>query len=410
MMHRRRRPQNAGEAHARLRRAIAGEPLPLALIDLDALDRNLETLAATARARGKTLRLATKSIRSIAVMKYLLQRGGGVLRGVMAFAAREAALLVEHGIDDVLVAYPTLDPHDARAIAETNTRARVSIVVDSEAHLEPLDAAAAAAKTRVPVIIDADMSYRPFGGALHLGVRRSPLHDADAVVALARSIARRAHLELAGVMGYEAQIAGIADDGDGSQLGNLAKRAIRGASRHDVSRLRADIAARLRAEGFAISIFNGGGTGSLSWSSEEDALTEVTAGSGFLAGHLFDGYRGLSLAPAAMFALQVVRRPAEGIVTCAGGGYVASGEPATDRLPLPWLPEGLSLTRLEAAGEVQTPLRVPRGTSIALGDPIFFRHAKSGELAERFLEYLLVRGERIEARAPTYRGLGACFG
>jgi D-serine deaminase-like pyridoxal phosphate-dependent protein len=60
---------------------------------------------------------------------------------------------------------------------------------------------------------------------------------------------------------------------------------------------------------------------------------------------------------------------------------------------------------------VQTPLAVPRGVEaeLELGDPVFFRHAKAGELAEHFAEYLLVRGSRIEARAPTYRGLGRCF-
>jgi D-serine deaminase-like pyridoxal phosphate-dependent protein len=47
--------------------------------------------------------------------------------------------------------------------------------------------------------------------------------------------------------------------------------------------------------------------------------------------------------------------------------------------------------------------------SVRLGDPVFFRHAKAGELAEHFAEYLLVRGSRIEGRVPTYRGMGKCF-
>jgi D-serine deaminase-like pyridoxal phosphate-dependent protein len=58
---------------------------------------------------------------------------------------------------------------------------------------------------------------------------------------------------------------------------------------------------------------------------------------------------------------------------------------------------------------VQTPLTVPENVALRPGDPVFFRHAKAGELAEHFNEYLLVRGEVIEARAPTYRGIGKCF-
>jgi D-serine deaminase-like pyridoxal phosphate-dependent protein len=69
----------------------------------------------------------------------------------------------------------------------------------------------------------------------------------------------------------------------------------------------------------------------------------------------------------------------------------------------------MQLLPLEGAGEVQTPLRLPAGVELALGEPVFFRHAKAGELAEHFNEYLLVRGDRIEARIPTYRGLGRCF-
>ena len=82
-------------------------------------------------------------------------------------------------------------------------------------------------------------------------------------------------------------------------------------------------------------LFNGGGTGSVAWSAEDPALTEVAAGSGFLDSHLFDGFRGLALEPAAFFALQVTRRPAPGLVTCQGGGFVASGAAGPDRLPLP---------------------------------------------------------------------------
>jgi D-serine deaminase-like pyridoxal phosphate-dependent protein len=104
-----------------------------------------------------------------------------------------------------------------------------------------------------------------------------------------------------------------------------------------------------------------------------------------------------------------VRRPGPNLVTCHGGGYIASGASGPDRLPVPALPPGLELLPMEGAGEVQTPLRVPRGVSLRLGDPVLFRHAKAGELAEHAAEYLLVRGDHLEDRAPTYRGLGHCF-
>jgi D-serine deaminase-like pyridoxal phosphate-dependent protein len=61
------------------------------------------------------------------------------------------------------------------------------------------------------------------------------------------------------------------------------------------------------------------------------------------------------------------------------------------------------------AGEVQTPLHVPAGTDLALGDAVLFRPAKAGEPLERFTTVLLVAKGKIEARVPTYRGEGLCF-
>ncbi|HEY6463799.1 MAG TPA: hypothetical protein VIY73_26700, partial [Polyangiaceae bacterium] len=267
---------------------------------------------------------------------------------------------------------------------------------------EVLAAAAREQGTQIPVVLELDVAWRPVGALLHVGVRRSPLRDASDVVALARRAASTKGLSFHGVMAYEAQIAGVPDR-------SPAVRAMKAASRRDVEHVRREIANALQAAGLGPTVFNGGGTGSIASCARERALTEVTAGSGFLDSHLFDAYRGLSLEPAAFFAVPVVRRPRPGIVTCHGGGFVASGSAGPERLPVPALPPGLRLLPLEGAGEVQTPLELGPGVTLALGDPVFFRHAKAGELAEHFLEYLLVRGDRIEARAPTYRGLGRCF-
>jgi D-serine deaminase-like pyridoxal phosphate-dependent protein len=288
-------------------------------------------------------------------------------------------------------------------------QATLAIVVDSLAQVEPLDAAGVAEGTRIPLVVEADMSWRPGGGKLHLGVRRSPLRTPEAVVDLAERIAARRGVRFHGIMGYEAQIAGLGDANPFQKRLNRAKRLIRERSRPFVEETRERIARLLNERGLPPKVFNGGGTGSLNWCTAESALTEVTAGSGFLASHIFDFYRHLKLRPAAFFALQVVRRSDAGFVTCLGGGYVASGPPGMDRLPVPWLPAGLRLVSAEGAGEVQTPLQVPAGVDLDLGDPVFFRHAKAGELAEHFTHYLLFRGDRVVERVPTYRGMGHAF-
>lgn len=369
--------------YERYRSALRGEPLPAAIVDLDAFDANLAAMLEPVRAAGKALRIATKSVRCPALIRRALEGGA---RGLMTYSAAETAFLAGQGFSDLLLAYPTMFPGEA-------VRAGAAVVIDCDQH-------AAALPDGAPVVIDVDVSYRVAG--LHLGVRRSPLREPEEVVALARRIAGR--LEFRGLLAYEAQIAGLADVGSARLLKRL--------SRPDVARRRARLDAALREAGLKPKIFNGGGSGSLASSCAEAVLTEVTAGSALLAGHLFDrmpspsGRAGASgFRPALRFALEASRRPARGLVTCLGGGIIASGAPGRDRLPLPMAP--LRLLPLEGAGEVQTPLEGAAG--VELGAPVFFRPAKSGEPAERFNEYLLVRGDRVVERAPTYRGLGRAF-
>jgi D-serine deaminase-like pyridoxal phosphate-dependent protein len=381
--------------------AIAREPLPLAFVDLEALDRNIEKIAAPARARNKKLRVASKSIRSIELLRRIVEKSGAC--GIMAYAVREAEFLATHGFSDVLIAYPTAQRSDLELFADLTRRGvTVSIVVDSIQHLDLLEAAGAAAGVKLAVIVEVDMSYRPLAGAIHLGVRRSPLHDVEEIARVCTRAAASAHLSFKGLMGYEAHIAGLPDR---KQFAPLLKTI----STPRVKALRREIVDALRAKNIAIEIFNGGGTGSLSSSTGDDALTEVTAGSGFLQSHLFDGYRASTAEPAAFFALQVVRRAADRIVTCHGGGYIASGEAGKDRLPVVAWPEGGELLALEGAGEVQTPVRLPKNIDVPLGAPIIFRHAKAGELAEHFDEYLMIQGTGIVGRAKTYRGAGQNF-
>jgi len=377
--------------------------MPFALLDLDALDHNVRRLAQPLEGSGKTLRVATKSLRCPDVIDRIRAAAGPVARGLMTYTASETAFWAERGERDLLLAYPTLSPTDAALLARANAAgATAAVVVDCVEHLEPLAVAARAQATRIPVVLEVDMAFRPLGSLMHIGVRRSPLRGVRDVVDLARRTAATQGLTFHGVMAYEAQIAGVPDRG-------AAVRLMKRASASDVARARAQVKAGLEQAGLPPTVFNGGGTGSLQACAGEGSLTEVAAGSGFVDSHLFDAYRGLTLRPAAYFALQVVRRPGKGLLTCHGGGYVASGAAGRDRLPLPALPAGLSLLDLEGAGEVQTPLRATGDTPLELGDPVFFRHAKAGELAEHFAGYILIRGERVEARAPTYRGLQKCF-
>ncbi|MGK5084482.1 alanine racemase [Bdellovibrionota bacterium FG-1] len=387
---------------------LKGEHLPAALVDLDVFDRNIEKTVRMVQSQGnKTVRLATKSLRAPELISRALKKGGPVFRGVMCFSAQEALSLHQYGLDDFLVAYPTLQPSDLHALRQIhNAGGRVTIVTDHPEQISALAQAMHGTSRPFRTLIDVDMSWRPLGGLLHIGVRRSRIRSVADTLALCEEIKKFPDLQVDGLLAYEAQVAGLTDRNPFKKLLNPLAHWIRKASIPHVARLRAEIVQAMRAHGYSVGLVNGAGTGSLDFALIESTLTEVTVGSGFLSPHLFDYYSNIRFEPAAFFALQAVRTSDPGFVTCQGGGYIASGEPGWDRVPIPVWPEGLRLVSAEGAGEVQTPLRLPKNTSITLGSPILFRHAKAGELAERFNEYLLISSGKITGRAKTYRGLG----
>ncbi len=385
------------------REALAGESLPAALVDLDLFDRNLREMLA--RAGGLPIRVASKSVRCSALLRRALESGAGV-QGLLCFHMREACALAEQGFDDLLVAYPSVQEPDIRRVCRALQQGhRITLMVDSPFHVERIAAVARQEGVEVPLCMEVDMSLRLPG--LNFGVWRSPVRTAEEAVALYRVIAREQGVRLEGLMGYEAQIAGLGDRMPGQRLKNLAIRALKRRSIPRLQRLRGEVVEALRAAGAQLRFVNGGGTGSLESTREDPSVTEVAAGSGLYSPLLFDHYKAFRHAPAMLFALEVVRQPDEGCITCLGGGYIASGVPGPERVPQPVWPEGLSLDPNEGAGEVQTPLRGPNLP--APGEPVFFRHAKAGELCERFDELLLLQDGRVAERVPTYRGAGWGF-
>jgi D-serine deaminase-like pyridoxal phosphate-dependent protein len=396
-------------ARARYDRATAGLDPPLALVDLGAFDRNAADM--TRRAAGHPVRVATKSLRCRFLIERALARPG--YRGVMCYSLPEALWLHAAGTsDDLLVAYPTVDRGALRALAaDEQARRHVTIMADSEAHLDVVDHALGEGHPEIRVCLELDVSWRPLARrpAVHIGTRRSPLHTPEQAADFARAITRRAGFRLVGVMGYEGQIAGLGDAPPGHPVRAQLIRLIQGRSMPELIRRRTETIRRIQAL-TSLEFVNGGGTGSLESTARDTSVTELTAGSGLVGPTLFDAYRRFSPEPALLFALPVVRRPGPGVATLFSGGYVASGTGTPDRLPRPHLPAGLSLIGTEGAGEVQTPVRGAAAGPLRPGDRVWLRHAKAGELAERFRDYHVLHEDGQLSTVPTYRGEGQCFG
>lgn len=386
-----------------VRSATEDEKLPALVVDLDAVDSNASDLLR--RADGMPIRVASKSIRIPQLISYVLDKPG--FQGILAYSLAEALYLFRNGIsDDILVAYPSVDSTAISELAANDeARAAIAVMVDCQAHLDVITQHSSAERP-IRVCIDVDASWKPIPG-IHIGTLRSPLHSPQQAATFAKSVVNTTGVSLMGIMMYEGHIAGVGDKG--KTLRARAIRIMQKLSRKELAHRRAKVVKAVEKVAGSLELVNGGGTGSLESTCAEPSVTEAAAGSGFLAPTLFDGYRAFTLTPACWFVNPVVRIPRRGTVTVAGGGRIASGPAGADRLPTPAFPEGLTYAPDEGPGEVQTPLSGGAAELMNVGDRVWFRHAKAGEVAEHANEAIVVKQGKILGHWATYRGKGLLF-
>ncbi|MGO1183556.1 MAG: alanine racemase [Micrococcaceae bacterium] len=383
------------------------------VLDLDRFLFNADQLRL--RAQGVPLRVATKSLRIRGALTTALERPG--FSGALAYTLAEALWLHEHGIDDLLVGYPESNAAALTQWAQDpQARRNITVTVDSLENVRlVLDAARSATQgvrqEPLRICIDLDLAWMPTPG-LHLGPYRSPVRTESEAAALARAVVAHPELRLVGVLGYEGQVAATPD------AGSLLSPMVRAAKQlviRDVARRRARMVAAIRGvcrqAGQALEFVNGGGTGSLDSTVQDRSVTEASVGSGLIGPALFDNYAEFHPRPSLYFVRPVVRRPTPHTVTVSGGGLIASGPPSRSRRPTIAWPLGLRYARLEGPGEVQTPLHGKATSLLQMGDPVFFRHAKSGELAEHtnLVAVYSEAAQDIVDLWPTYRGEGKAF-
>ncbi len=387
------------------REVFRGRPMPFAFVDLDLMDQNIRAVAD--RAAGKRVRLASKSLRCLAIINRILL-ADACFQGIMSYSAQEAAYLATQGLDDLLIGYPAWHECDIGAVARTlAVGKRITMMVDSLEHVERIEQVASRLDARIPLCLEIDMSIDVPG--LHFGVWRSVVRTSEQARPIIERIMNASHVYLDGLMGYEAQIAGVGDNVPGKFAKNALVRGLKHRSEGEVAERRASIVELVNSYGITPRFINGGGTGSMASTGAEGVVTEITVGSAFYAPALFDYYRDFRYQPAAAFAIEIVRRPRPDLYTCLGGGYIASGSTGPEKQPAPYLPWGAKLISLEGAGEVQTPVCYTGPVQLEIGGPVFLRHSKAGELCERFSHLLLVSNGTVVDEVPTYRGDGQCF-
>ena len=391
---------------ARYDRATAHLDAPVAIVDLDAFDANADDLVR--RAGGKPVRVASKSVRCRALLERVLARDG--FAGLMSFTLAESLWLARSGFEDVLLAYPSADHAAFGELAnDPKLAAAVTVMIDDPAQLKLIDDSRDGGTEVIRVCLELDTSLKMLGGRVRVGALRSPLRSPAQLADIARTVSARPGFKVVGIMAYEGHIAGVGDSVAGRPFRSRAIRLMQATAKRELVERRAEVVRAVRAVVPDLEFVNGGGTGSVQYTAAEDSVTEIAAGSGLYVPRLFDNYTSFTGRPSALFAMPVVRRPGVGVVTVLGGGYPASGAAGPDRLPVPYLPEGLRYDPQEGPGEVQTPLLGSPADDLLIGDKVWFRHAKAGELCERFDALHLIEGDAVTATVPTYRGEGMTF-
>lgn len=396
--------KSSEERYTLYKNALKSAHLPALILDLDILNRNIEEIKK--RAKGMRIRIASKSVRSLEVLRMVLN-SSNQFQGILCFAAEEAIYLSDNNLDDLLIAYPTYQrPIIEKVVEKTRLGKNIKLMVDSISHAEKINEIAEKAQVIQPICLEINMSMNLPG--LNFGVYRSPIKSVEEVNEICKKIKLLENIKLVGVMGYEAQIAGLGDNNPAQRLKNPIIRFLKRRSIPKIENFRVNTINKIKELGIDLEFVNGGGTGSFESTIKDPSVTEVAMGSGLFSPTLFDYYNNFHYGPALFYGLEISRVPAKGMVTCNGGGYMASGAIGVDKVPTPYLPSGLKLTENEGVGEVQTPLII-KGKKFGLGDPVFFRHSKAGEVCERFNEIHVYSKGEISKKVPTYRGDGQCF-
>jgi len=172
---------------------------PLPVVDLDRLERNLDTAARYAREHQLGLRPHIKTHKSTRLAAEQLRRGAV---GLTCATPYEAEVMSEVA-DDILLAYPPVGALRARRIAALPEHVRLTVALDSATATDDLATAARAADREIAVYVELD-----------LGMHRVGLPVVDDAIALARRIRDSAPLSFAGIAFYPGHIREPAESQD----------------------------------------------------------------------------------------------------------------------------------------------------------------------------------------------------
>jgi len=350
---------------------------PALILELDAFEHNLRTLADMVRGRVR-VRAHAKTSKCAEVSKRQMALGAV---GVCCQKVAEAEAMVEGGIPDVLVSNEVVGPAKIERLAQLARRARIGVCVDDAGNVRDLDAAAQRAGAKLDVYVE-----------LEVGMGRCGVAPGEPALALARAVAACANLRFAGLQAYNGRAQHVRSSEDRRALIDQAAAAVR---------MTREL---LENSGIACPIVTGAGSGTFMFEVESGVWDEIQPGSYAFMDADYAKNEWAAPLPRfehALFVLATVMSRAKPGRAIVDAGLKASS--VDSGMPAVWRRAGLTYTLAsDEHGFIEI---APGAAAPALGEKLLLVPGHCDPTINLYDWYVCVRGGVVEALWPiTARG------
>ncbi len=234
-------------------RPVTAADTPALLLDLDAAESNLKTLADYFADKPCVLRPHFKSHKCTTLARKQVELNAV---GITCAKLGEAEVLAEAGIEDILVANQVVGAVKMKRLIDVARRCTLRVAVDGEANVRELSDACASAGVELGLLIEVD-----------IGMHRCGVSPGEAALELARLIESLPGVRFDGIQAYEGH---LVCRPDADERAKLTRRDMQTAV--DTRRL-------IEQAGIEVKILSGGGTGTYDITGPMEGVDELQAGS-----------------------------------------------------------------------------------------------------------------------------------
>lgn len=348
---------------------IAELDTPSLILDLDVLDRNIETMHSFFRNRSARVRNVTKGHKCPEIAKRQMTAKGSIPYGLGCSKVSEAEVMVAAGARDIRMIEQVVGRAKISRLISMARRVHVIALADDIAHVDELASAAAAAGIRLDVMIE-----------IEIGLNRCGVAPGEAAVALARKVAAEKSLRFAGIGAHEGTIADIDREKRTARVRERIQRLLN--TREDLERV-----------GLSVEICGAGSTTSWNIAGAMDGITEIDPGSyALMDAGLIESIPDIEFSPAISVMGTVISHAAPGraVMDC---GHKALGRAADAGMPEVVSPSGVRVNRLNSEHGV---LDLTADAGLSIGARVSMVPRYHGSVVVAYDRFVCVREGKVE--------------